>query len=77
MKVLCVICSLLVTGSLKVGVEELKKLEPVWIFKALANTQIIGPTWQRYCISQLFRRHVSPGMKLSELARLLDNSLAG
>src|SRR5260370_20328948 len=46
--------------------------EPPCIWRKLANAPLLSNGWRRYCASQLFRRHVSPGMKLSQLAQLLD-----
>jgi len=48
------------------------QLERPGLWSALANNPSVGVQCRRYCVEHLFRRHVRPGMKVSELARLLD-----
>lgn len=39
----------------------------------IANSADYKESHRRHSVFQLFRRHVTPGMKLSELAQVLDN----
>jgi hypothetical protein len=47
--------------------------EPPQVWASLANCTVLAKTTRRDCVLQLFRRHVKPGMPLSEVARLLDH----
>jgi hypothetical protein len=46
--------------------------EPPQFWSRMANAPDYPIFHRRLCVFQLFRRHVHPGMKLSELASLLD-----
>jgi hypothetical protein len=43
------------------------------VLSALANSPTLEKTARRDCVLKLFRHHVRPGMRLGELARLLDH----
>jgi hypothetical protein len=47
--------------------------EPPQVWAALANCTALAKSTRRDCILELFRRHVKPGIPLSEVARLLDH----
>jgi hypothetical protein len=55
----------------------IKELGPVTesakFWTDIVNSTDYTKVHRRHCIFQLFRRHVSPGMRLSELAQILDN----
>jgi hypothetical protein len=41
------------------------------VLSSLANNPALDKNLRRDCVLQLFRRHVKPGMRLSEVALLL------
>jgi hypothetical protein len=47
--------------------------EPARFWSAIANSATYRPDHRRQAVFALFRRHVTPGMTLADLARLLDN----
>jgi hypothetical protein len=47
--------------------------EPPQLWAALANCPFLTTTTRRDCVLELFHRHVRSGMRLSEVARLLDH----
>jgi hypothetical protein len=48
-------------------------VEPPQLWAALANSPQVPIALRRECVMQLFRRHVRPGMKLSDLTATLDH----
>lgn len=58
-------------------VQAIRKLgpvsEPASFWADIANNQEYSSAQRRHCVFQLFKRHVKPGMTLSELAQTLDN----
>jgi hypothetical protein len=47
--------------------------EPPQFWSAQANRCCVSEAYRRYCLKQLFTRHVRCGMTVSQLARLLDH----
>jgi hypothetical protein len=43
------------------------------VLSSLANDPARDTSLRRDCVLQLFRRHVKPGMRLTDVARLLDH----
>lgn len=61
----------------KTLIQAIRKLGPVtesaqfWV--DMANSEQYGQDHRRQTVFQLFKRHVSPGLTLAELAQILDN----
>jgi hypothetical protein len=47
--------------------------EPPQFWSTQANRCCVSEAYRRYCVKQLFTRHVHCGMTVSQLARLLDH----
>lgn len=54
-------------------IRHLPVMEPPYFWAAIANNPQVPIAYRRQCALQLFRRHVRPGMKLSELAAILEH----